>query len=130
MNILLTGDKGYIGSILAPRLLAGGHQVRGFDIGFFEDCALSPTNENYPQIVKDIRDIERVDVEGVDAIVHLAGLSNDPLGELSSKLTEEIESISKQYLQILKSGRKPVLLSKKEMKKNVKKIKDYNYGKF
>jgi len=90
MNILLTGDKGYIGSILAPRLLAGGHQVRGFDIGFFEDCALSPTNENYPQIVKDIRDIERVDVEGVDAIVHLAGLSNDPLGELSSKLTEEI----------------------------------------
>ena len=48
----------------------------------------------------------------------------------ASKLTEEIESISKQYLQILKSGRKPVLLSKKEMKKNVKKIKDYNYGKF
>ena len=47
----------------------------------------------------------------------------------ASKLTEEIESISKQYLQILKSGRKPVLLSKKEMKKNVKKIKDYNYGK-
>ncbi len=48
----------------------------------------------------------------------------------ASKLTEEIESISKQYLQILKSGRKPVLLSKKEMKKNEKKIKDYNYGKF
>ena len=48
----------------------------------------------------------------------------------ASKLTEEIESISKQYLQILKSGRKPVLLSKKEMKNNVKKIKDYNYGKF
>ena len=48
----------------------------------------------------------------------------------ASKLTEEIESLSKQYLQILKSGRKPVLLSKKEMKKNVKKIKDYNYGKF
>jgi nucleoside-diphosphate-sugar epimerase len=90
MNILLTGDKGYIGSILAPRLLAAGHQVRGFDIGFFDDCLLWPTNDNYPQIAKDIRDIERADVEGVDAIVHLAGLSNDPLGDLSSKLTEEI----------------------------------------
>ena len=47
----------------------------------------------------------------------------------ASKLTEEVENISKQYLQILKSGKKPVLLSKNEMKKNIKKIKDYNYGK-
>ena len=49
--------------------------------------------------------------------------------KIASKLTEEIENISKQYLQILKSGKKPVILSKKEMKKNIKKIKDYNYGK-
>ena len=45
------------------------------------------------------------------------------------KLTEEVENLSKQYLQILKSGKKPVLLSKNEMKKNIKKLKDYNYGK-
>jgi ribulose-5-phosphate 4-epimerase/fuculose-1-phosphate aldolase len=49
--------------------------------------------------------------------------------KIASKLTEEVENISKQYLQILKSGKKPVLLSKNEMKKNIKKIKDYNYGK-
>ena len=49
--------------------------------------------------------------------------------KIASKLTEEVENISKQYLQILKSGKKPVLLSKSEMKKNIKKIKDYNYGK-
>jgi len=48
--------------------------------------------------------------------------------KFASKLTEEVENISKQYLQILKSGKKPVLLSKNEMKKNIKKIKDYNYG--
>ena len=47
----------------------------------------------------------------------------------ASKLTEEVENISKQYIQILRSGKKPVLLSKNEMKKNIKKIKDYNYGK-
>ena len=49
--------------------------------------------------------------------------------KIATKLTEEVENISKQYLQILKSGKKPVILSKKEMVKNIRKIKDYNYGK-
>jgi nucleoside-diphosphate-sugar epimerase len=90
MKILVTGNKGYIGSVLVPLLIKQGHEVRGYDVGYFEDCLLHPINENYPHIRKDIRDIEKEDVEGTDAVIHLAGLSNDPLGELSPGLTEEI----------------------------------------
>ena len=90
MKILVTGNKGYIGSVLVPLLIRQGHEVRGYDVGYFEDCLLHPINENYPHIRKDIRDIEKEDVEGTDAVIHLAGLSNDPLGELSPGLTEEI----------------------------------------
>ena len=90
MKVLVTGNKGYIGSILTPMLIKKGYDVRGYDIGYFEDCLLHPINENYPHIRKDIRDIEKEDVEGIDAVIHLAGLSNDPLGELSPGLTEEI----------------------------------------
>ena len=90
MKILITGNKGYIGSVLAPMLMKKGYNVRGYDIGYFEDCLLHPFEENYPHIRKDIRDIEKEDVEDVDAVIHLAGLSNDPLGELAPGLTEEI----------------------------------------
>jgi nucleoside-diphosphate-sugar epimerase len=90
MNILVTGNKGYIGSVLVPILIKKGYGVRGYDIGYFEDCLLHPIEENYPHIKKDIRDIEKEDLEGIDAVIHLAGLSNDPLGELAPGLTEEI----------------------------------------
>lgn len=90
MKILVTGNTGYIGSVLVPILLRKGFEVRGYDIGFFEDCLLQPINVDYPHIRKDIRNIEKSDVIGVDAIVHLAALSNDPLGELDPGLTDEI----------------------------------------
>ena len=90
MNILVTGNLGYIGSVLVPLLQSKGHQVVGFDSGYFKDCLLSPVSENFKQITKDIRDVESLDLEGVDAVIHLAGLSNDPLGELVPGLTEEI----------------------------------------
>lgn len=90
MNILVTGDKGYIGSVLAPTLTGMGYTVRGYDIGYFENCLLRPVTESYSSIKKDIRRVEKKDVEGIDAIVHLAGLSNDPLGELAPGLTEDI----------------------------------------
>ena len=90
MDILVTGNLGYIGSILVPLLQKKGYQVVGLDSGFFVDCLLSPVNENFKQITKDIRDVESVDLEGIDAVIHLAGLSNDPLGELVPGLTKEI----------------------------------------
>lgn len=89
-NVLVTGDRGYIGSVLTGILLEKGYAVRGYDVGYFADCLLRPVATSYPCITKDIRDVSESDLEGVDAIIHLAGLSNDPLGELRPGLTEEI----------------------------------------
>ncbi len=90
MTVMVTGNLGYIGSVLTPLLAQRGHQVRGFDSGLFRDCFLTPAVEPTEQIVKDIRDIELEDLDGVTTIVHLAGLSNDPLGEVDDALTEAI----------------------------------------
>jgi nucleoside-diphosphate-sugar epimerase len=90
MKILVTGNLGYIGSVLVPILQSQGHEVAGLDSGFFKDCLLSPVKEDFKQILKDIRDVDVVDLMGIQAVIHLAGLSNDPLGELAPGLTEEI----------------------------------------
>lgn len=90
MIILVTGNLGYIGSVLVPLLQIQGHEVIGLDSGYFKECLLSPVNENFNQITKDIRDVIQADLDGMDAVIHLAGLSNDPLGELAPGLTEEI----------------------------------------
>lgn len=90
MKVLVTGDRGYIGHVLVEQLLSYGHQVTGFDIDYYRETELYPITLNYPKITKDIRDVEKDDVVGFDAIVHLAGLSNDPLGELAPNLTEDI----------------------------------------
>lgn len=90
MKILLTGNQGYIGSVLAPLLLEQGHQVIGYDIGYYAECLLQPLQYDLPQITKDIRAISDADLLGVDAVIHLAGLSNDHLGELSPEFTEQI----------------------------------------
>ena len=90
MKILVTGDRGYVGSVLVPTLVQRGYEVVGLDIGYFADCSLGPTQEKYQRISKDIRDVSAEDVHGIDAIIHLAGLSNDPAGELQTELTEQI----------------------------------------
>ena len=84
MNILVTG------SVLVPLLQTDGHQVTGFDSGYFEECFLSPVRNDFKQITKDIRDVVKSDLDNIDAVIHLAGLSNDPLGELVPGITEEI----------------------------------------
>ena len=90
MRIMVTGDRGYIGSVLVPILKEKNYEVVGYDAGYFKDNILEQFDENYLKITKDIRDINKEDLKGVDAIIHLAGLSNDPLGEFSPKLTEDI----------------------------------------
>lgn len=90
MRILVTGHKGYIGTILVPVLMSEGHAVKGLDSNLFERCTFGRPSHEIPYLSKDIRDIRASDLEGFEAVVHLAGLSNDPLGNLNPALTYEI----------------------------------------
>lgn len=90
MRVLVTGHTGYIGTVLAARFREAGHDVVGYDSGLFSSCVHGPIPDDPPGIGADIRDLERDDLEGFDAVVHLAALSNDPLGELATDLTHEI----------------------------------------
>ena len=90
MRILLTGSEGYIGSVMGPALLVAGHDVVGLDTGYFADCNLVPPDEEVRTIRKDLRDLEAGDVAGFDAVIHLAALSNDPIGNLNDSWTEDI----------------------------------------
>tara|TARA_Y100001960_G_C14621567_1_gene800963 strand:+ start:98 stop:1129 length:1032 start_codon:yes stop_codon:yes gene_type:complete len=90
MKILVTGDRGYIGSVLTQMLEEKSHEVVGYDIDYYQGTDLYPTKRTYKQITKDLRHVSLGDVEDMDAVIHLAGLSNDPLGELNPTLTEDI----------------------------------------
>lgn len=90
MNILVTGNLGYVGSITSSYLKNQGHNVVGLDCGFYKDCALIPVENEIITKIKDIRDVEVSDFSDIDAVVHLAALSNDPIGELDQNLTFEI----------------------------------------
>jgi len=90
MRVLLTGHKGYIGTVMGPMLVEAGHDVVGLDSDLFRASTFGPTIPEIPEIIKDIRDVTRADLEGYDAVIHLAGLSNDPLGDLNPDLTFEI----------------------------------------
>lgn len=91
MKILITGTEGYLGSLLAPLLMKHGHEVTGVDTGFYKEGWLfngSPVTAK--TLIKDIRDIVLEDLRGVEAVVHMAELSNDPTGELSPHITYDI----------------------------------------
>jgi nucleoside-diphosphate-sugar epimerase len=98
MRILLTGDKGYIGAVMVPMLIQEGHTVTGLDSDWFEHSAFSPLLSDIPSRKKDLRDLEVSDLEGFDAVVHLAGLSNDPLGDLNPTLTYDINHLASVQL--------------------------------
>ena len=90
MRILVTGHHGYIGSVAAPMLQEAGHDVTGLDTFFYEGCDLVDDGFTFPTLRMDIRDVTTDVLEGYEGIVHLAALSNDPLGELDEELTLEI----------------------------------------
>jgi nucleoside-diphosphate-sugar epimerase len=90
MRILLTGHKGYIGAVAGPMLLSAGHAVVGLDTDLFAGCDFGQTVPELPEICKDVRDLTKADLKGFDAVVHLAALSNDPLGNLDADLTYDI----------------------------------------
>jgi len=93
MRVLLTGHKGYIGAVAGPLLRAAGHTVVGVDTDLYESCDFGEL-ETVPEVRKDLRDLTQADLEGFDAVVHLAALSNDPLGNLDSQLTYEINHLA------------------------------------
>ncbi len=94
MKILLTGHKGYIGAVAAPILLGAGHEVTGLDTDLFAGCDFGDAAPAVPEVRRDLRDLSRADLEGFDAVVHLAALSNDPLGNLDSQLTYDINHLA------------------------------------
>ena len=94
MRILLTGHKGYIGAVAGPVLSSAGHQVIGLDSDLFAGCEFGEPAPEIPEIRKDLRDLAEEDLKGFDAVVHLAALSNDPLGNLDTGLTYDINHIA------------------------------------
>jgi nucleoside-diphosphate-sugar epimerase len=106
MRVLVTGHRGYIGSVLVDRLKAAGHEVVGVDIELYEDCTFGGNKDSgIPTINRDIREVSPADLEGIDAIAHLAGICNDPLGDLLPEITYDINHAATVRLaKIAKAG--------------------------
>lgn len=90
MRVLVTGHEGYIGTVLVPMLQQAGHDVTGLDTGLFESCLLGQAQARVPALRVDLRDVRTEHCRGYDAVIHLAALSNDPVGNLDPELTYEI----------------------------------------
>lgn len=98
MKVLVTGHDGYIGTLLVPLLREGGHEIVGLDSGLFSCCVFGEDAPPVPALHKDIRDVAALDLEGFDAVVHLAAISNDPLGDLNPDCTYDINHRASVHL--------------------------------
>jgi nucleoside-diphosphate-sugar epimerase len=87
MKVLVDGDRGYVGAVLVPYLMGLGHEVVGLDAGWYDGCDFGEQPDGYEQRTGDIRDAVAADLEGFDAVVHLAAISNDPIGHLNPHAT-------------------------------------------
>lgn len=91
-RVLVTGHNGYLGSVMVPVLQAAGYEVVGLDTGYFRACTIGTDDVSVPEITKDLRAIEPSDLQGFDAVIHLAALSNDPIGNLNADWTRQINA--------------------------------------
>jgi nucleoside-diphosphate-sugar epimerase len=103
MRVLVTGHRGYIGTVMVPMLLEAGHEVTGYDSDLYERCtfAIGGSIADVPSLRKDVRDVTDDDLVGFDAVIHLAALSNDPLGDLNPEITYEINHRASVHLATL-----------------------------
>jgi len=92
MRVLVDGDRGYIGRVLVPLLAGAGHDVEGLDAGWYDGCDFGDQPTNYRSRTADIRDVTREDLTGFDAVVHLAAISNDPVGHLNPEATYSVNA--------------------------------------
>jgi len=90
MKVLVTGHRGYIGVEMVPALRAAGHEVVGLDTGYYDECDFVRPPDPTEDLKVDLRDVTAADCRGVDAVVHLGALSNDPLGDINKDLTYDI----------------------------------------
>jgi nucleoside-diphosphate-sugar epimerase len=98
MKILLTGSRGYIGTVMAPLMVQAGHEVVGVDADFYRHSTFGPWKESIRTMVRDVRSLGPKDLEGFDAVAHLAALSNDLLGDLNPQLTYDINHLASARL--------------------------------
>jgi len=100
MRVLVTGHRGYIGTVMVPMLMQAGHSVTGCDSDLYERCTYDAGGDiaDVPNIRKDIRDIAPRDLEGFEAVIHLAALSNDPLGDLNPDITHSINHLGSVHV--------------------------------
>ena len=103
MRVLVTGHRGYIGTVMVPMLLEAGHDVTGCDSDLYERCnfAMGGPIAAVPSLFKDVRDVTLGDLRGFDAVIHLAALSNDPLGDLNPEITYDINHRGSVRLAVL-----------------------------
>lgn len=101
MRVLVTGHNGYIGAVMVPMLQAAGHEVHGLDSDLYRRCTFTGRLADVPTITKDIRDVEAADLDGFEAVLHLAALSNDPLSDLDPDLTYAINHRASVRLAVL-----------------------------
>ena len=94
MRVLVTGHKGYIGSVMTPLLAQAGHDVVGLDFDLFAACTFGEPPPEIESIRKDVRDVDLDDLDGFDAVVHLAAVCNDPVGDLNPQTTFEINHLA------------------------------------